>query len=135
MMSFTQDFNFRMHHKGNIQKKAKDAIDLYKGFEQVWMSDKDRIDRMANTNGDRAAVARYIGDGEQSYNQVYKGERWAGKLLNAWQEDGEPTNHWRLYNNLTNIASHHAGHDYSSKLNLMSKINLEAERWPKLLAA
>ena len=133
MTTYDQQFNYRMLHKGDIVTKAEDAIMLYKNFEGIWTRTKEQIEVMNDSFGNKRAVAKYIGDGEVTLNGMFKGERWAKNLLNKWQEEGEPTNLWNLYNMMTNIISHGYGHNYSSKLNKMQELNKEVKNWNNIL--
>jgi hypothetical protein len=132
-VSFTSVMSYKLHHKGNMTQRAKDAIGMYKNFNEVWVSDNERIEEMANSKGTRSLVARYIGDGETSLSTVFKGERWAKKLLESWQELGEPVNAWDLYNMQTALISHSLGSDYSTKLGYMNQLNRETQKWKQLL--
>lgn len=131
MTAFTEDFKFRMVHKGNIMLKAEEAVELYRNFENVFMSTKDIITNLASSNGNRMAISNYIGDGEVSNNPIFVGPRWAKKLHAHWQQEGEPNNLWQLYNIFTYILSHEYGHNYSSKLTVMDRLNKEVRTWPK----
>jgi len=132
MTAFEQDFKMRMIHKGDIQAKSKDAIELYKDFDSTWQKNKQIIHRLGETNGDKQAVKEYIGDGEFTKSSLFKGERWARKLLEKWQQEGEPAGLWDLYNLNTNIISHAYGNQYSSKANMMDKLNQEVKNWDKI---
>lgn len=131
MTSFTEDFRFRMTHKGNVMKKAEDAVEMYQNFNNTWDYNKEVIERMSVTHGDKKAVSDYIGDGEFTANNIFTGPRWAGKLLTKWQESGETTNFWNLYNIFTYILSHEYGNNYSSKVNRMQMLNREVKSWNK----
>ena len=132
MTAFDKSFEYRMIHKGNIIDKSRQAIELYKSFEGVWTSTKNKINQLGESYGKKDAVKRYIGDGEVSLNSVFKGERWARKLQEKWYESNETTNLWDIYNIFTNILSHEYGHNYSSKLNKMDELNREAKRWANI---
>jgi len=132
MTAFDAKFNYRMIHKGDILSKTEQAIDLFKNFEGVRESNKRVIERMGSQYGQKNAVAAYIGNGEETLNGVFKGQRWAGKLLTKWQENNETTNLWDLYNIFTNILSHEYGYNYNSKLNKMNELNAEVKRWNSL---
>jgi hypothetical protein len=131
MTSFTEDFKFRMIHKGDIELKTNEAIELYKSFDGIYASNRDIITNLGMAKGNKQAIADYIGDGEFTTNGIFNGRRWAKKLLTKWQENNETNNLWELYNMFTYIASHEYGNSYSSKLNAMDKINKEARTWPK----
>ena len=129
MTAFDQQFRYKMVHKGDILLKAEQAIELYKNFENVWCMTKEQINKMGNSYGRKDAVAKYIGDGEVSLNSLFKGERWAKKLQEKWQQENEPVNLWDIYNIFTNILSHEYGHNYSSKLAKMEELNRESRKW------
>lgn len=129
MTAFDTKFNYRMIHKGDITSKAQDAIELFKTFEGTWERNKRMIEHMGNSHGNRMEISRYIGNGEVTLNPIFKGERWAAKLQEKWQEHNETTNLWDLYNMFTYIISHEYGHSYSSKLNKMEELNKDVKRW------
>jgi len=134
MTSFEKEFSSRITHKGNIESKTQKEIELYKNFEKIAEQNQKIISRLAESNGKRDAVAKYIGDGTVTLNGIFKGERWANKLYNKWQEENETTNMWELYNIFTEIISHEYGYNYSSKLNKMNELNKEVKTiWGKAL--
>lgn len=133
MTAFDQEFNYRMLHKGDITAKAKEAIELYQGFDSVFRRTQEQIERLGNSIANKAAVARYIGDGEVTRNNIFKGERWAKKLQEAWLEQNETANLWELYNIFTYIISHGYGSNYGSKMQKMNELNKEVKLWPRLL--
>lgn len=132
MMAFDSNFNYRMIHKGDMVKKASEAIELYKQFDGSFARTKQVIERLGNTTGKKSAIAKYVGDGEVSLNPIFKGERWAAKLLDKWQYEGEPTNLWDMYNIFTDLISHEYGNKYSSKLNKQKELNKEVSRWSNI---
>lgn len=132
MTAFEQDFKMRLLHKGDINAKTKDTIELYKDFDNTWQKNKQIIHRLGETNGDKQAVKEYIGDGEFTKSSLFKGERWAKKLLEKYQEEGEPNNLFDLYNINTNLISHSYGNQFSSKANMMALLNKEVRSWDKI---
>jgi hypothetical protein len=132
MTAFDKSFEYRMIHKGNITSKAEGAIELYKQFNGVWTSTKEKIEVMADSFGNKKAVAKYIGDGEVSLNSMFKGERWAKRLQEEWQSQNETTNLWDIYNMMTHIISHNYGSNYSSKINKMEELNREVKKWDSI---
>lgn len=132
MTTFDKSFEYRMVHKGDMIAKAEQAVMMYKNFQSVWQHTKDEITRLGETTATRQSVERYIGDGETSLNLLFKGERWAKKLQQKWQEENEPTNLWALYNMFTNIISHGYGSNFSSKQTKMVELNAEVKRWEKM---
>lgn len=133
MSAFHADFEMKMRHKGDIEKKTKEAIELYKDFEGVYQQNKTQIEWLGNTKGDKDKVAAYIGDGEYSRQQVFQGERWARKLQKEWELTGQAINLWQLYNMFTEIISHRYGSNYSSKLQKMDLLNKEVKSWSRML--
>jgi len=132
MTAFDADFSYRMIHKGDIIHKAEQAIELYRNFESVWERNKATIENMGNAYGRKDSVAKYIGDGETSLNQMLSGPRWAKKLLVTWQQNNETTNLWEIYNIFTEIFSHNYGAEYTSKLNKMNELNKQAKNWNRI---
>lgn len=132
-IAFDAEMSYKLHHGQNIQEKAVEAIELYKDFDQVWATQNEKINWLAERKATRPAMERYIGDGENSLSTVFKGQRWAGKLLEKWQEEGQPVNAWDIYNMQTNLISHSLGSNYSTKLNYMAQLNREVKKWNQLL--
>lgn len=133
MTSFEKDFSMRMTHKGDIKTKTEDAIELYKNFQGIYDSNKYRIERLGNTEGSKERVASYIGDGLLSSQPIFTGDRWASKIKDEWDGIGQPTNLWSLYNMFTEIISHRYGSNFSSKVNMMDKLNKEVLKWDRLV--
>lgn len=132
-IAFDAEMQYKLHHGQNIQRKAVEAIELYKSFDKIWATQQDKTSWLAERKGTKAQVARYIGDGENSLSTVFKGERWAKKLLERWQQENEPTNAWDIYNMETNLISHQLGSNYSTKLTYMAQLNREVSKWNQLL--
>lgn len=132
-IAFDAQMEYKLRHSEQITQKAVQAINMYRDFDGVFKRTEETIERFAHTRGLKDRVADYIGDGEQSLSTVFKGERWAAKLLTKWQQEGEPTNWWDIYNMETNLISHELGSSYSSKLGYMHTLNKETAKWTQLL--
>jgi hypothetical protein len=129
MLSFDKEMSYKLHHKGNMTERAKGAIELYQDFEGSWRRNTQVIERLGNATGDRLAISDYIGDGEYTNQPLFKGERWAKKIQTKWQDAGEPTGLWDLYNMMTHTISHEYGHEHTSKMDKMAVLNRDVRTW------
>ena len=129
MTAFDQNFQFNMTHKGNIEDKVKEAVELYMDIDNVYKQTEDRIIQLGNTNANKDKVALYIGDGEFTAQPLLTGDRWARKINEEWRALNETVNLWALYNMFTEIFSHRYGSNYSSKQRKMEQLNREVAKW------
>lgn len=133
MTAFEREFQMKMRHKGDIKKKTEETVELYQNFEGVYERNKQRIEMMGNTEGNKDKIAAYIGNGTMTSQPIFKGERWATKIHEEWMQINQAVNLFALYNMFTEIISHRYGSNYSSKLAKMDELNREVLKWGKLL--
>ena len=129
MTTFNDTFKFSMRHKGDIASKAEEAINLYKGFDEVWKKDKEVIEWLGNSYGEKDKIKDYIGDGELTNNPILKGERWSKRLLNAWESKNCTSNLYDIYNIFTEAISHDYGKNYSGKITKLEALNKDVAVW------
>jgi len=133
MTAFTQDFKMNMTHKGDIEQKTKDAVELYLDIDNVFKDTESFITQLGNTYANKDKVAAYIGDGTFTAQSLLTGERWTKKIYTEWQQVNETVCLWNLYNMFTEIFSHRYGSNYSSKQRKQEQLNREVYKWKSLL--